>query len=197
MDWNLRIPQDKRQLFAEPLDILIAGSREETIAQVENIFKDYLKSNEIMSFYIVGDIVAQDFLSNVFLKKFIKVCVIDEKTQRNHINLDFEEFFEHTIKIQNQEGTINKNCWKIFRETIKSEKKTLIKITGEEDLLILPLVFEISSLGLLDRVKNFAFYGQPPITDSNFIIPEGIVIVEVDKNTHEKVKKIISIMDRF
>ena len=197
MDWNLRIPQDKRHLFAEPLDILIAGSREETIAQVENIFKDYLKSNERMSFYIVGDIVAQDFLSNEFLKKFIKVCVIDEKTQRNHINLDFEEYFEQTIKIQNQEGTINKDCWKIFREILQSRKTTLIKIIGEEDLLILPLVFEISSLGLLDRLNNFAFYGQPPITDSNFIIPEGIVIVEVDKNTHEKVKKIISIMDRF
>ena len=197
MDWNLRIPQDKRHLFAEPLDILIAGSREETIAQVENIFKDYLKSNERMSFYIVGDIVAQDFLSNEFLKKFIKVCVIDEKTQRNHINLDFEEYFEQTIKIQNQEGTINKDCWKIFREILQSGKTTLIKIIGEEDLLILPLVFEISSLGLLDRLNNFAFYGQPPITDSNFIIPEGIVIVEVDKNTHEKVKKIISIMDRF
>ena len=197
MDWNLRIPQDKRHLFAEPLDILIAGSREETIAQVENIFKDYLKSNERMSFYIVGDIVAQDFLSNEFLKKFIKVCVIDEKTQRNHINLDFEEYFEQTIKIQNQEGTINKDCWKIFREILQSGKTTLIKIIGEEDLLILPLVFEISSLGLLDRLNNFAFYGQPPITDSNFIIPEGIVIVEVDKNTYEKVKKIISIMDRF
>jgi uncharacterized protein (UPF0218 family) len=197
MDWNLRIPQDKRHLFAEPLDILIAGTREETIAQVENIFKDYLRSNERMFFYIVGDIVAQDFLSNEFLKKFIKVCIIDERTQRNHINLDFEEFFEHTIEFQNQEGTINKDCWKIFRETVKSEKRTLIKITGEEDLLILPLVFEISSLGLFEGVKNFAFYGQPPITDSSFIIPQGIVIVDVDKNTQEKVEKIISIMERF
>ena len=62
MDYNLRIPLDKRHLFAEPLDILIAGSREETIAQVENIFKDYLKSDEEIIFYIVGDIVAKDLI---------------------------------------------------------------------------------------------------------------------------------------
>ena len=135
MDLNLRIPQDKRHLFTEPLDVLIAGTREETIPQVVNIFKDNIKSGVKINFYIVGDIVAKDFLKNQFLKKFIKICIIDEKTQRNRINLDFEDFFEHTIELHNPEGTINKDCWKFFREIINSEKRTLIKIT-EGDLII-------------------------------------------------------------
>ena len=195
MDYNLRIPQDKRHLFTEPLDILIAGSREETIIQVENIFKDYLKSGVELNFYIVGDIVAKDFLSNPFLRKYIRVCIVDEKTQRNHINLDFKEFFKKTVEFKNPEGTIGKECWKIFKEVINSKKRTLIKITeGEEDLLILPLVLEVS---LLENVKNFAFYGQPPITDSNFIIPEGIVIVDIDKKIQERVKQVISFMEKF
>lgn len=195
MDYNLRIPLDKRHLFAEPLDILIAGSREETIVQVENIFKDYLKSGANVNFYIVGDIVAKDFLSNQFLKPYIKVCIIDEKTQRTHFNLEFEDFFEQIVEFQNPEGTINKDCWELFSGVIKSKKRTCIKITeGEEDLLILPLVLEIP---ILEEVKNFAFYGQPPITDSNFIIPEGIVIIDVDKNIQEKVKKVISIMEKY
>jgi uncharacterized protein (UPF0218 family) len=195
MDFNLRIPQDKRHLFTEPLDILIAGSREETLNQVENIFRDYLKSIKTIKFYIVGDIVANDFLSNQFLKRFIKICIIDEKTQRDNISLKLEDYFEKTIELQNPEGTINKDCWNIFREIIKSEKRTLIKIIeGEEDLLILPLVLEIP---IIEGVKNFAFYGQPPITDSNFIIPEGIVIIDVDRDIQEKVKKVISIMERF
>jgi uncharacterized protein (UPF0218 family) len=195
MDYNLRIPLDKRHLFSEPLDILIAGSREETIIQVENIFKDYLESGMNINFYIVGDIVAKDFLSNEFLKSHIKVCIIDEKTQRTHINLEFEEFFEEIVEFQNPKGTINKDCWKLLRDVIKSEKRTLIKITeGEEDLLILPLVLEIP---ILKGVKSFAFYGQPPITDSNFIIPEGIVIVDIDKNIQENVKKVISIMEKY
>ncbi|KKM91979.1 hypothetical protein LCGC14_1223010 [marine sediment metagenome] len=195
MEYNLRIPYDKRHSFSEPLDILIAGTREETLIQVENKFREYIKSGLEINFYVVGDIVAQDFLSNQFLKPYIKVCVIDEKTQRNHINLDFEDYFEQTIEFQNTEGTINKDCWNIFREVIKSEKRTLIKITeGEEDLLILPLVLEIP---ITEDVKNFAFYGQPPITDSKFMIPEGIVIVNIGSEVQEKVRAAISLMEKF
>lgn len=195
MDYNLRIPYDKRHLFAEPLDILIAGTRDETLVQVENIFKDYIKLNPYVNFYIVGDIVAMDFFSNLFLKSFIKICIIDEKTQRKHISIDFEEFFEQTIEFQNPEGIIQKDCWNLFKEIIKSEKKTLVLITeGEEDLLILPLVLEIP---VEKGIKNFAFYGQPPITDSKCVIPEGIVIVDVDRMVQEKVKNVISIMEKF
>ncbi len=195
MDYNLRIPYDKRHLFAEPLDILIAGTRDETLVQVENIFNDYIILNPNVNFYIVGDIVAMDFFSNLFLKSFIKICIIDEKTQRKHISIDFEEFFEQTIEFQNPEGIIQKDCWNLFKEIIKSEKKTLVLITeGEEDLLILPLVLEIP---VKKGIKNFAFYGQPPITDSKYVIPEGIVIVDVDRMVQEKVKNVISIMEKF
>ena len=191
----LRIPQNKRHSFTEPLDILIAGLREETIIQVENLFRDYLKSNLALNFYIVGDIVAKDFFSNSFLKSFIKICIIDEKTQRNQINIDFEDYFEEIIEFQNPVGTIHKDCWELFRNVIDSGKKTLIKVTeGEEDLLILPLILEIT---IEEQGGYFAFYGQPPITDSNFIIPEGIVIVDVDKNINEKVRKLIAIMEQF
>lgn len=191
----LRIPQNKRHSFTEPLDILIAGTREETIIQVENLFRDYLKSNLTLNFYVVGDIVTKDFFSNSFLKSFIKICVIDEKTQRNQINIDFEDYFEEIIEFQNPVGTLHKDCWELFRNVIGSGKKTLIKITeGEEDLLILPLILEIP---IEEQGGYFAFYGQPPITDSKFIIPEGIVIVNVDRNIQEKVRKVIAIMEKF
>ncbi len=195
MDHNLRIPLDRRESFSEPLDILIAGTREETLIQVENILKDYLESGASVNFFIVGDIVAKDFLSNEFLRSFIKICIVDEKTQRNHIVIDYEDFFEKTVEFQNPEGTIQKGCWNLWREIIKSEKKTLIKITeGEEDLLVLPLVLEVP---IKEGHKNFAFYGQPPITDSKFMIPEGIVIVDIDRGVKEKVKTVISLMEKF
>lgn len=194
MEKNLRVPQKRRKSFATPLDMLIAGTREETILQVENMFKDFLKSGLTLNFYVVGDIVAKDFLANPFLKSFIKICVIDEKTQRNQINIDFEDFFDEEIELKNPVGTIHKDCWDIFRVSINSNKKTLIKITeGEEDLLILPLILEIP----IEDQGHFAFYGQPPITDSSFVIPEGIVIVNVDKNIQEKVRRVIAIMEEF
>lgn len=191
---NLKVPQKRRKSFAQPLDMLIAGSREDTIAQVENMFRDFLQSGRSLNFYIVGDIVAQDFLSNPFLKSFIKICVIDEKTQRNQINIEYGDFFEVEIELTNPAGSINKESWEIFRTSIASNKRTLIKVTeGEEDLLILPLIDEIP----IEDQGNFAFYGQPPITDSHIVIPEGIVIVNVDKNIKEKVKRTLAIMESF
>jgi len=194
MKRNLKVPQKKRKSFAEPLDLLIAGKREETIIQVENLFRDYLKSGLTLNFYLVGDIVVKDFLANPFLKPFIKICVIDEKTQRNQINIEFGDFFEEEIEIKNPVGTINKECWEIFRTSIASNRKTLIKVSeGEEDLLILPLILEIP----IEDQGHFAFYGQPPITDSEFVIPEGIVIVNVDQNIQEKVRKVLAFMEDF
>ncbi|MFX1312654.1 MAG: DUF359 domain-containing protein [Promethearchaeota archaeon] len=195
MEYNLRIPNKQKHYFTDPLDILIAGDREETIAQVENIFKDYLKSGININFYIVGDIVAKDFFSNRFLTNYVKICIIDEKTQRNQIKNTFEEFFERIIEFKNPEGTINKDCWKLFRNIINSGKRTLIKIIeGEEDLLVLPLILEIP---MKEQSNNFVFYGQPPNTDSKFMIPEGIVIVKVDDIIKQKVYKIISLMEKF
>lgn len=109
---------------------------EETIIQVENIFKDYIKSGKKVNFYIVGDIVAKDFLSNDFLKRFIKICIIDEKTQRNQVKIDFEDFFEEVIDFRNPVGTIQKGCWAIFRKSIKSNKKTLIKIIDGRNIYL-------------------------------------------------------------
>jgi len=193
MEKDLKIPKEKRQSFAEPLDILIAGTRDETIIQVENIFRDLQNTGSPLNFYIVGDIVTEDFLANPFLRSFIKVCIIDEKTQRHQITIDFGNFFEEVIEIENPTGSINKDSWDLFRTIIKSKKRTLIKVTeGEEDLLILPLIMGIP----FEEQGHFAFYGQPPITDSNFIIPEGIVIVNVDKNINEKVKAVVKYMEK-
>ena len=70
----------------------------------------------------------------------------------------------------------------------------MLKITeGEEDLLVLPLVLEIP---LEKKIKNFVFYGQPPITDSKYTIPEGIVMVSVNKTIQQGVKKYIELMEK-
>ena len=82
MDNHLQIPDDKRHLFSQPLDTLIHGSRKETIPKVEEQFKKLVKEKGNLCFYTVGDIVTKDFLSNEFLKSFVRLCIIDEKTKR-------------------------------------------------------------------------------------------------------------------
>ena len=195
MEYNLKLPQNKRNKFAEPLDLLIAGKREVTLLKVEKIFRDLSKESISINFYIVGDIVTKDFLAHQFLNSFIKICIIDEKTQRKHIDIGSKGFFEEIIEFENPNGTIHKEWWSLLRKAINSQKKTKMKVTeGEEDLLVLPLIME---LPIEKNVKNFVFYGQPPITDASVNIPEGIVIVEVNEDIKKKVKELIALMDKF
>ena len=194
MDHNLSLPLNKRHKFSQPLGKLIAGKREDTLLEIENFFRDFVNKYSNINFYLVGDIVTLDFLSNQFLKSFIKLCIVDEKTQRNRINIDYKGFFEETIEFQSPAGFIPKESWVLLRKIVTSEKRTVLKITdGEEDLLVLPLILEIP---IEKNVKNFVFYGQPPITDSKHVIPEGIVMVDVNKPIQKVVKKFIALMER-
>jgi len=189
---NLKIPPNERHKFSQPLGKLYAGTRKETISEVENAIEEYLKKGFEVSVYLVGDIVTQDFLASNFLKPFITLCIVDEKTQRKHIEIEIEDFFEEIIEFENPEGGIKKESFTLLDGIVKSKKRTLLKVTvGEEDLLVLPLVI---SIGLNEKVKNLVFYGQPPVTDSKKTIPEGIVMVDVEKRIQKVVDKFVGMM---
>lgn len=195
MDKNLKIPTTERHKFSQPLGKLIAGTRKETISEVEEHIKNYKNDNFEIKVYLVGDIVTKDFLANDFLKSFVRLCIIDEKTQRNQIKIKIEDYFEEIIEFENPEGGIKKESFTLLDKIITSNKRTLFKvIKGEEDLLVLPLVL---SIPLNETVKNLVFYGQPPITDSKRQIPEGIVMVDVEKRIKKVVKKFVSLMYEF
>jgi len=193
MDENLKIPEEERHKFSQPLGKLYAGSRKETISEVEKAINVFIEAEFEIKVYLVGDIVTQDFLAKDFLKRFIKLCVIDEKTQRNHIKIETEDFFEEIIEFENPQGGIQKESFTLLNDIVSSDKRTLLKITkGEEDLLVLPLVLSIS---LREKVKNLVFYGQPPITDSKKTIREGIVMVDVEKRIQKAVGKFVKMME--
>jgi len=192
MNKILRLPEDRKYEFSQPLGKLISGSREETIPKIKKIINDFIRKNFNIEIYLVGDIVSQDFLKDDFLKRFVRTCVIDEKTQRSKEKSINDEFFDRLMDLENPKGTINPKSFNLFREILNSNKKSLIRvILGEEDLLVLPLILEIP---LKENVKQLVFYGQPPITDSKHQIPEGVVMVEVDKKLQKVVKKFIDLM---
>ncbi|MGV9200325.1 MAG: DUF359 domain-containing protein [Promethearchaeia archaeon] len=198
IDHDLKLPRDKRHLFAEPLDILIAGTREDTIPQVVELLKEYqkkLNNQETIKYHLVGDIVAEDFLSRPFLAKHVQLCFIDEKTQRKNIEIGSKTHFNHVIEFENPAGVISKQSWQIIEEVLATQEKTLINITkGEEDLLLIPLVL---LLPLEEQSTHFVFYGQPPITDAEFTIPQGIVVVKVNKQIQQKVKQLLAHLEEI
>jgi len=192
MNENLKIPEKERHKFTQPLGKLIVGSRSETLPKVERFIKEFLNSGFKINVYLVGDIVTNDFLINQFLREFIKLCIVDEKTQRSQINIQNEEYFEEIIEFKNPKGTIRKESFNLLEQIILSNKRTLLKIIeGEEDLLVLPLVI---TLPLIHNLKCLVFYGQPPITDSKNPIPEGIVMADVNRRIQNTVKRFLSIM---
>jgi uncharacterized protein (UPF0218 family) len=113
-------------------------------------------------------------------------------TQRNKVLIDIKGFFEEIIESINPKGKIQKENFLLIENIIKSKKRTLLRITeGEEDLLVIPLV---AALSLEEQVKNIVFYGQPPVTDSKNPIPEGIVLVDVNKKIQKICKNLIQFM---
>lgn len=192
---NLKIPEEKRHLFAQPLDTLIEGSREETIPKLVQKFKKLQEQGTSFEFYIVGDIVTKDFLADDFLRQFIKLCIIDEKTQRNKIDIDWEGYFEKEVSFDNPKGQISQEAWDILKESARMDQNTLLKVTeGEEDILVLPL---ISELPIESGKEKYIFYGQPPITGAINPIPEGIVLVELTKKIKKSVNRFIKIMEKL
>lgn len=191
---DLKIPKTKRSKFTQPLGKLIKGSRKDTISKLEGKFRKLLEKEKEFYFYLVGDIVTKDFLNNSFLKSYVKLCIVDEKTQRNKIQITTEKFFESIIEFENPAGIISKKSWKILERAVDSDKRTLIKITkGEEDLLVLPLVLKIP---LNKQRMNYIVYGQPPVTDADVSIPEGVVLVKHTKQVKKAVEHYIAMMEK-
>ncbi len=194
---DLRLPITQRKKFTQPLGRLISGKREDTIGEVISFFKNERGINKGVDYrvYCVGDIVTKDFLENIYLREMIKICIIDEKTKRQRIDTPFKEFFEHIIELENPTGTISKDMWLKLKELIENNRRVLVKIVeGEEDLLVIPL---ISGFSLLEGIKSYVFYGQPPVTNSEKPISEGLVMVEVTGQIQRIVTQLTKLMEKY
>lgn len=142
-------------------------------------FKEWIKLNNLKSDYLVtvGDEITQLF-NNLHLMQ--KLSVIDFKIQRKKKFSNFSELGftgeETIININNPAGGLKAELLKCISEIFnEKEGRIIIKIEGEEDLAVLPLVLP-APLGIK------IFYGQPN---------EGVVLVEVNENNKIKASRLI------
>ena len=144
-----------REQLARPLGSLVTeGVALELAADCKN------------NFFTVGDVVSRTFLGKGVRPRII---IFDEKTHREKLIRFPEKLLAgYELKmVKNPPGTLSEEAYTELKRLISISGEFALKISGEEDLLGLPII-ELAPVGSL------VFYGQPN---------KGIVAVHVDPET--------------
>lgn len=110
------------------------------------------------------------------------IIVYDLKRYRKDIEKDTRKILENfpgkIFKVRNPPSMITQEFWDIIQESLELRKPAKIVVEGEEDLAVTPFVME----GDMDTV---ILYG---------LLDRGFVLVEIDKDLKDKVKKLLEQM---
>lgn len=126
----------------------------------------------------VGDQCTLTFIEEKIIPD---VFIVDYQIKREpslELKARFDEVSEETMKVQNPAGVITKGLWSAIYDALPSDKKVRIEVEGEEDLATLPCI------SLADHGSQVA-YGLPN---------EGLVLVDVDEESKERVWRILERM---
>jgi len=142
-----------RKVLKIPMGIAIYREPPYSIKIFEEL-KAFYKTPMIIS---VGDVVTHNLLQ---YNGGSDIAIIDKKTLRTKDYLIEKEFLAHyntVFECKNPRGGISRECASIIKKSIRlclnKEKRVLIIIDGEEDLLVMPsLIFSPN--------KSFVLYGH-------------------------------------
>ena len=171
---SLHLQLSLRKYFKDPMGTLIEGTIDQTIPELKRILE-----NHKGILVAVGDVTAEILVTNGFDPDII---ITDGYTKREKLSVwqDYPQFIN--LHAQSPAAIITKNAWetiiKAVKEVSNSGSKIHIKIDGEEDLLVLPLILELP-----DGSK--IIYGQPN---------QGAVVRDV---TDEAKANALALMERM
>lgn len=164
------LPEHERKHFKPPL-----GDVYKTEEEVDVLISSLYKDITIPKIITVGDITTHTLISKSLMPN---LAIIDEHVQRKQYSIvDTSKF--RVLEANNPAGMITLEAWNLIRETIKlDDNKIIIKISGEEDLLVLPVISETP-------YNSKVLYGQPN---------EGLVSVTVTKEIKAKIQDLLQKM---
>jgi uncharacterized protein (UPF0218 family) len=164
------LPENQRKYFKQPLDVLYKTENE-----ISNLISDLKGNKMIPKIVTIGDVTTQTLIQSSLIPD---LALIDEYVQRNQSSIvDTSKFV--VLEANNPAGMITVEAWNLIRQAMKiDDNKIIIKITGEEDLLVLPVISETP-------YNSKVLYGQPN---------EGIVSVTVTKEIKAKIQDLIQKM---
>jgi len=164
---TLSLPQELRSVLHKPFGQVIGNG----IAKIKKLNQDMIVT--------VGDITTARFNKEHIEQKIsvIDYVVERKKTFEKITDLGFTGN-ETIVSLKNPAGEIAAEAWRMIFDIVKKieeKKRFIITVTGEEDLLVIPLIL-ILPLGF------YIFYGQPH---------EGVVKVQVTRASKKRVQKLI------
>jgi len=155
----LRLPESQRHLFKSPFGTLVPE-----IADLA----DVLPGRRL---YTVGDVVTRNVLEMGLLPE---VAVVDGHTMRAPCSRA-PEVFPAVFPAKNPPGTITPMLVEALKKAV-ANPPALVVVEGEEDLAVIPLVFEAPE-------GAWILYGQPC---------QGVVVREIDEEARATAKSLLA-----
>ncbi|UWG48890.1 DUF359 family protein [Halanaeroarchaeum sp. HSR-CO] len=155
------LPESARAAFKEPLGPIF----QDADALLEDAGTPLITVGDVVTYHIVGAGVTPH------------VAIIDGITEREPVSEDVRRGIpdaDRAVSVENPPGTLTESLLLALDEALDAEERTLLRVTGEEDLATLPAV-------LLAPANASIVYGQPG---------EGMVRVGVTEPRREAVREL-------
>lgn len=138
----------------------------------------------------VGDVITKKLH---WLGIVPKLCVVDFHIERKATHETLRELGflgdEEKITVDNPAGSITKTVWKklmLLTSVISEKRNFVVTVTGEEDLLTVPLILMLP-LGFI------LFYGQPAYSKNG---KKGVVVLEITEELKQQIYRLVKQFNR-
>ncbi|MCL2143800.1 MAG: GTP-dependent dephospho-CoA kinase family protein [Methanomassiliicoccaceae archaeon] len=162
------IPDDKRDLFKEPLGTLID----------ENDLKKLDDKNKLIT---VGDVVSLTVCKNGIVPD---IAVYDGMTERHEMT-EFASFVKErgwpTDVVGNPAGMITAGLVNAVENALSGKTKRTIRVIGEEDLAVVPCI-------LLSPEGTNVIYGMPG---------KGMMLITTDERIRKRTEELLEQTEEF
>lgn len=168
----LILTPELRKELKKPLGLLIKGSFQQTTRKISEL----INKKKPVKMIAVGDRVSRNMLENGIS---LDVAIVDYKVMRKPISPWVFEA-DNVFRARNPAGTLTEEAWRAVKMAVNSPGRSKVIIEGEEDLVTLIAV-------LCAPDGSLVIYGQPK---------QGIVLLNVNKETKRRVRDIIERMEK-
>ncbi len=164
----MKLPDSLREQMKIPLGILLPESQ----ANKENILKHLEENSYIIT---VGDRTTEKMIDFDLIPSLQIVDGIEKREKREPPKL----VNATEITVDNPPAEITSQSIDVIKKALSMESPVRILVTGEEDLLVLPVCIHAPE-------NSVVMYGQPN---------EGLVIVKITSEIRNKAQSLLDLME--